>query len=88
MELKESKKILGTFKLANAVSIITQEEFEDVKSAIETVLQALNNSIPKEKVEKKIEYLKHQDFIKLQVCYKHDNEALSHIQVLQELLEE
>lgn len=52
------------------------------------ILLTNEECIPKEKVEKKIEELRHKDFIKLQVCYKHDNEALKQVKILQELLEE
>ena len=50
MELKEAIEILGAFKLANIIEMITQEEFEGVKTAIDTVLEELNNRISKEKI--------------------------------------
>lgn len=43
MDIKKSKEILVAFNLAGIVEIITQEEFEDVKQAIETVLEELEN---------------------------------------------
>ena len=43
MDIKKSKEILVAFNLAGIVEIITQEEFEDVKQAIETVLSELEN---------------------------------------------
>lgn len=43
MEISEAIEILGAFKLANIIEIITQEEFENVKTAIDTVLEELNN---------------------------------------------
>lgn len=54
MELKEAIEILGAFKLVNIIEILTQGEFEDVKTAIDTVLEELENRIPKEILE---EYL-------------------------------
>ena len=90
MELEEAKQKLEEFigifyEFPNPTSVSIRD-YE--VTAIETVLQALDNSIPKEKVENKIEYLKHKDFIKLQVCYKHDNEALKQVDILEELLGE
>ena len=41
MDIKKSKEILVAFNLAGIVEIITQEEFEDVKQAIDTVLSEL-----------------------------------------------
>lgn len=55
MELKKAIEILGTFKLADIIEIITQEEFEDVKTSIDKVLEELNNRIPKKIIEDKIE---------------------------------
>jgi len=49
MELKKAVEILGAFKLADIIEIITQEEFEDVKTAIDTVLEELNNIESKRK---------------------------------------
>lgn len=101
MELEEAKEILGKFanneiqrdKLerdnrCGGWKIGDIYKHLELNTAIETALQALDNSIPKEKVENKIKKLQHKDFIKLQVCYKHDNEALKQLEVLKELLEE
>lgn len=54
MELKEAIEILGAFKLANIIEMITLEEFEDVKTAIDIVLKELDDRIPKGKIIKKI----------------------------------
>lgn len=47
-----------------------------------------DNFIPKSKIKEKIEYYHHKDFIKVQVCYQHDNEARIKEKALRELLEE
>lgn len=39
-----------------------------------------------DKIKKKIEELKHADFLKLQLCYQHDNKAVAQIEALEELL--
>ncbi len=44
--------------------------------------------IPKSKIKEKIEEYHHKDFIKVQVCYQHDNEARIKEEALKELLEE
>lgn len=59
MELEKAKKELESLlkqRNEKQVKITTYDLF----GAIETVLQALENSIPKEKVENKIEELKHK----------------------------
>lgn len=86
-ELEEAKEVLGAFKLANIIEIITQEEFEDVKNAIETVLRALDNSIPKEKVEDKIEIYKLLEMESFDRDSIQADEYRAIIKVLQELLE-
>lgn len=62
MELEEAKKLLEKFiglfyEFPNPTSV-SMKDYE--VTAIETVLQALDNSIPKEKVEDKIQKLKHR----------------------------
>lgn len=53
MELEEAKKVLNYQINMKNTNIFIAPNFE----AIETVLQALDNSIPKEKVEKKMKEL-------------------------------
>ena len=51
MNIEEAIEKLSTFKLANRIEIISEEEFKDVKEAIETILTAYE----KEKEEHKKE---------------------------------
>lgn len=60
MELKEAIEILGAFKLVNIIEILTQGEFENVKTAIDTVLKELDNRIPVKKVEQLINKIKNE----------------------------
>ena len=46
-----------------------------------------DNYVEKDKIKAKIEEYKHKDFIKMQVVWKHDKEALKIAEVLQSLLE-
>ena len=58
MELKEAIEKLGAFNLANIIEIITQEEFENVKVAIDTVLNELDNRNKRiYKLENDIEFI-------------------------------
>lgn len=65
MELEEAKMLLKEMqenckKGVMKGAIYTDEKAEQKLIAIETVLQALDNSIPKEKVEKKIKEYQHE----------------------------
>ena len=77
MELKEAIEILGAFKLANIIEMITVEEFEDVKTAIDTVLEELNNRIPKKIIEDKTFGLKNKNKSTATVIRELDNLGLS-----------
>ena len=55
-ELEEAKEILKTFKTRQRTINYNKISSEDVE-AIETILQALDNSIPKEKILVKIKEL-------------------------------
>ena len=101
MELEEAiknlKKQLENTKKANECGLATKGEFKEDIQAIETVLQALENSIAKGKIEDKIKKLdskKEEDrVIKIYTQnkrYYYETDMYNDIikQVLQELLEE
>ncbi len=61
MELEKSKEILNKFcEYENSV-VLVDSALEKYQKAIETVLQALDNFIPKEKVKARIQELKNRE---------------------------
>ena len=87
MELEESKEILKNILENKQIGLL--ETTDTFYIAIETVLQALNNSIPKKKIEHKIEQL--QTYRKYSIKYDNiteANQAFMEINLLQELLED
>ena len=85
MKLEEAKKKLNYYKQL----LIVMDETEtpnDFEEAIETVLQALENSISKDKVKEKIERAK-KVLETLDNEYERDNQIII-INYLEELLED
>jgi hypothetical protein len=86
MELKEYRKMYEELK--EHKSIIANIDTEFFFKFADTVLQALDNSIPKEKVEDKIELYKRLELGSFNRDSIQANEYKAIIKVLQELLEE
>ena len=61
-ELEKAKEILKTFKTRQKTINYNKISSEDVE-AIETVLQTLNNSMPKEIIKKLIETIKEKNTV-------------------------
>lgn len=59
MELEKSKEILNKFCEYEDSVVLIDNALIEIQEAIEAVLQALDNSIPKEKVKKKIDKLQY-----------------------------
>ena len=57
MELEEAIKKLNKFNEYENAVVLTEDALYEIQDAIETILKELENSIPKEKVEK---YLKEE----------------------------
>lgn len=55
--VRNIKEQLKRTKIANECGLATKGEFDEDIKAIETVLSYIENSIPKEKVEEKIELI-------------------------------
>lgn len=64
------------------------KEYEEALTEWVNGERIYHNHISKDKIRAKIEEYKHKDFIKLQVCYTHDDIAIKIAEVLEELLEE
>ncbi len=83
MELEETKKVLEAY--INAIDTFGTIDYKCINNLynpVKTVLQALENSIPKEVIEKKIEVLE-----KLQNEFKDNEEIRIKIITYKELLE-
>lgn len=84
-ELEEAIKILKPLAIGDFITWFNTEGVVNVEIAVETVIQALENSIPKEVIEKKIEELKNKSGGN---TYHVQSTINSNINLLQELLEE
>ena len=65
-----------------------QKEEEKNNNLIHELRIYQNETISKNKIREKIKEYHHKDFIKVQVCHQHDNEARIKEEALKELLEE
>ncbi len=83
MELEEAKKYLEKFN--DLIFSWSLKEKCELNKAIETVLQALDNSIPKEKVKENIKVAKQTP--RKEFC-NYDDYTFGKIRALEKLLEE
>ena len=97
-EIEELKK--DKLELINKNHVVhikdVEKELLEMRNALDiknVEIDMLNNMIDinyisKNKIKAKIEEYRHKNFIKMQVVWKHDKEALKIAEVLQSLLEE
>lgn len=85
---KELEEAINYLKLIRKNHDLEKKGYVYTEEAIETVLQALENSISKEVIEKKIEELKEQrdEYIKMKE-YNQVDIKMFKINILEELLE-
>lgn len=86
MDKEEAKEILKTSKIFD-VEMLPIYNLKDYTEAIETVLTALDNSIPKQVIEKKIEWLK-ENILNNDYASENDKDIAEYqVNILQYLLE-